>query len=235
MKKGIIPNNSKYKYGKPIGVLQLEGTVPHTEKGVLTDEYSRRYDKSRYAFYLDAPFEVSDMCCKVMKKEPLHEYVSRTGRHAITAQMADESTLRQSNWIMYGCNMYDAKYPISNPMSFWIESYALEYIKTKNIELCSVYGDIVEDFGKLPEGQMHLADYGITEKQIKYKCTGCKRTGCMLCGFGAHVEDSPNRFELLKQTHPKMYALLDVVKNNGVTFREAIDWSNVHGNLNIKY
>ena len=209
--------------------------MPHKEKGVLTTEYSKKYDKSKYAFYLDAPFEVSHMCCKVMKKEPLHQYVARTGRNAITAQMADESMLRQSQWIRYGCNMYDAKYPISNPMSFWLENDVLEYIKTRNIEICSVYGDVVEDFGSLPDGQMHLSDYGLAEKQTKCKCTGCKRTGGMLCGFGAHLEKSPNRFEMLKETHPKMYDLLDVVKNNGVTFREAIDWSNEHGNLNIKY
>lgn len=56
----------------------------------------------------------------------------------------------------------------------------------------------------------------------------------MLCGFGCHLDKSPNRFELLKETHPGMYKLLDVVKNNGVTMREAIEWINQHGNMNIK-
>ena len=172
-----------------------------------------------------------------MKKSPLKEYAKRTGRNPITAQMADESRLRQSQWIKFGCNMYEAKNPISNPMSFWLENDVLEYIVTHNIEICSVYGDIVEDFGDMPEGQMDLSDFGITEMQTqkKYKCTGCNRTGCMLCGFGAHLEKSPNRFELLKETHPKMYNLLDVVKNNGITFRQAIDWTNEHGNFNIRY
>ena len=234
LKKGIIPEGSKFKYGKPVRILQLEGKLPHKEKGVITEEYSKQYDKSRYAFYLDAPFEISHMCCKAMKKSPLKEYSRRTGRNPITAQMAEESMLRQSQWIKFGCNMYEAKNPISNPMSFWLENDVLEYIKIRNIEICSVYGDIVEDFGDLPDGQMHLADYGLAEKQTKYKCTGCKRTGCMLCGFGAHLEKSPNRFEMLKETHPKMYDLLDVVKNNGITFREAIEWTNEHGNMNIK-
>ena len=231
---GIFPSLPNYKHGKPVRLLQLEGKMPHIEKGVVTDETSRLYDKSRYLFFLDAPFELSNACCRVMKKSPLKEYGKKTGRKTITAQMAEESMLRQSQWIRYGCNMYDAKYPISNPMSFWLENDVLEYIKTRGIEICSVYGDIVEDFGDAPDGQMHLADFGIAEKQTKYKCTGCERTGCMLCGFGAHLEKSPNRFEMLKETHPKMYALLDVVKNNGVTFREAIEWTNEHGDLNIK-
>ena len=86
------------------------------------------------------------------------------------------------------------------------------------------------------DNQVSKADYGLFDKETPlYKTTGCERTGCMLCGLGCHLEKNPNRFEMLKQTHPKMYALLDVAKNNGVTFREAIDWINEHGNMNIKY
>lgn len=34
---------------------------------------------------------------------------------------------------------------------------------------------------------------------------GYKRSGCMFCMFGVHLEKSPNRFEMLKQTHPKQW------------------------------
>ena len=43
---------------------------------------------------LDAPFDVSNKCCNVMKKEPAHRYEKETGRKAILGQMADESRLR---------------------------------------------------------------------------------------------------------------------------------------------
>ena len=43
------------------------------------------------------------------------------------------------------------------------------------------------------------------------------------------------RFVKLKETHPGMYKLLDIIKNNGITYRQAIDWINEHGNMNIKY
>lgn len=36
-------------------------------------------------------------------------------------------------------------------------------------------------------------------------CTGCQRTGCMFCAFGAHLEKGENRFERMKHTHPKHY------------------------------
>lgn len=239
LKKGVIPEELDYLLHLndehvPARAKMLCGELIHKEKGVVTEEFSKRYDKSRYKFFLEADFQLSDRCCKVMKKSPLHTYGRETGRMPMTAQMAEESELRTSHWLKNGCNGFDMKSPISNPMSFWTENDVLEYIVTRGISICSVYGDIVEDFGEQIEGQMHMADYGLAEKQRQYKCTGCKRTGCMLCGFGCHMEKpEESRFLLLKKTHPKMYALLDVIKNNGVTFREAIEWTNEHGNLNI--
>lgn len=44
-----------------------------------------------------------------------------------------------------------------------------------------------------------------------------------------------SRFERLKKTHPKFHNLLYVLKNNGITYAEAIDWVNEHGHFNIKY
>ena len=188
----------------------------------------------KYKFFLDAPFEISNQCCNVMKKDPVHRYSKETGRQVITAQMAEESRLRMQKWIQNGCNSFDAKNPISNPMSFWTEQDVLRYIKINNLPICSVYGDVVEDYSKINDipGQMTLPG---CEEEIPLKTTGCSRTGCMLCGFGCHLEKSPNRFEMLKESHPGMYTLLDKIKNNGYSMREAIDWVNEHGNMNIKY
>ena len=207
--------------------------MPEVKDGKLTGEFSKRYDKSRYAYLLDAPFDVSNMCCKVMKKTPAHRYGRKTGRKPFTAQMASESNLRESQWLKFGCNGFDMRSPVSNPMSFWTDQDVLLYIKRNNLPICSVYGDVVIDYeaeGNL-EGQMTMF---LRDDERKYKTTGCSRTGCMLCGFGCHLEKSPNRFEQLKVSHPKMYNLLDVVKNNGVTMREAIEWLNEHGGTNIK-
>ena len=86
------------------------------------------------------------------------------------------------------------------------------------------------------EGQLDFEDLGIFDlgKPI-LKTTGCQRTGCMLCGFGAHLEkEGEGRFERLGKTHPGMLKFLDSCKNNGVTMREAIEWTNEHGDLKIK-
>ena len=34
---------------------------------------------------------------------------------------------------------------------------------------------------------------------------GEKRTGCMFCMFGVHLEKGENRFQRMKKTHPKQY------------------------------
>jgi hypothetical protein len=103
--------------------------------------------------------------------------------------------------------------------------------------ICSVYGEVVTDYEAMGqcENQMSFADFGIFDKERPLlKTTGCQRTGCVLCGFGCHLEKE-SRFLRLKETHPKFHNLLYILKNNGVTYAEAIDWVNEHGNMNIKY
>ncbi len=34
---------------------------------------------------------------------------------------------------------------------------------------------------------------------------GYERTGCIFCMFGAHLDGSPNRFQRLQKTHPKLW------------------------------
>lgn len=98
--------------------------------------------------------------------------------------MTEESRLRKTAWLKTGCNAFDSNK--SSPMSFWSEQDVLHYIKDNNIEICSIYGDIV--------GNDELS------------CTGCYRSGCIFCGFGCHLEKE-SRF-----THPKQY---DYCMNGG--------------------
>lgn len=229
--KGIIP--SLDIENAPVRFKQLFGKAPNKEKGVLTNEYSKLYDRRKYLFMLDAPFEISNKCCKVMKKSPANEYARKTGRFPIIATMTEESRLRESSWLRYGCNAFESEHPKSNPMSFWTEQDVLEYIRQHDLKICSVYGDIVTDDEET--GQITLADCGLQgfENKQPLHCTGCRRTGCVLCGFGAHIHGD-DRFLKLKETHPKMYQFLDVAQNNGYTMRQAIEWVEEHSNISIK-
>ena len=204
----------------------------HPIKANIPSKDMSQFSQVKWKFFLNAPFEISNRCCNVMKKDPVHRYSKETGRHPITAQMASESRLRSQKWLQNGCNAFDIKNPISNPMSFWTEQDVLLYIKTYSIPIASVYGDVVVDYegmGQI-EGQMSITDFMDAEEfdldRPLLKTTGCNRTGCILCGFGCHLEKGEGRFERLKRTHPKVCNVLDHVTNNGVTYRQAIDWIN---------
>lgn len=198
------------------------------------------HNKEKWMFLTKAPFKMSHKCCDIMKKKSLKKMHPRK---AITAQMACESINRQKSWLIHGCNAFDAKEPISNPMSFWTEQDVLEYIKTFKIPICSVYGEVVPDYDATDdlEGQMRFDDltpdlWSDELKQPRLKTTGCNRTGCMFCGFGCHLEKSEGRFERMKRTHPKQYEwIMKPWDEGGLGYKEVIDWINEHGKLNIKY
>lgn len=158
-----------------------------------------QFNCDKWAFLLNAPFDVSHKCCVVMKEKPLDKYGKRTGRKPILGTMAAESRNRSMKWQKYGCNAWKAKKQISTPLAFWTENDILQYLKEREIPYASVYGEIVED-EQLP-GQMWIDGY--CPKSLT--TTGCARTGCIFCGFGCQFEHEPNRYQRLEKTHPALY------------------------------
>lgn len=166
------------------------------------------YNQEKWKYLLDADFNISHMCCHVMKKAPAKKYEKETGRKAIIGTLACESMLRKQSWMKYGCNAFNSSRPKSQPLSFWTEQDILHYIKQYNVPYCSVYGDIqVKPFAKdVFDGQINMIDYlGDYEPEDTLQTTGCDRTGCIFCMFGCHREPEPNRFQQLKETHPRQY------------------------------
>ena len=142
-----------------------------------------------------------------MKKKPSQKYAKETKRKQIVGTLASESRLRYQVWLKNGCNAFDAKKPSSQPLSFWTEQDILHYIKEYDVPYCPVYGDIVL---KPPEhadiDQLNIIDFlGCYEEEDTLTTTGCDRTGCIFCMFGCHLEKEPNRFQRLKETHPRQY------------------------------
>lgn len=205
------------KYGYPVISKEVSSTISGAKRsikkgvyshrlcklGVKRDEYGGLYDSGKYnydkalegsrfkqnkwRYLLDLDFNISHYCCEVMKKNPAHQYEKLTKRKPIIGTMAMESQNRWSAWIQQGCNAFDGKYPSSQPLSVWTEQDILQYIIKYNLPYASVYGEIKQN------------------EDGKYYCTQCDRTGCVFCAFGAHLEKEPNRFQRLKQTHPKLY------------------------------
>ena len=188
-----------------VALERKNGTCTYRMKRLFGKAADKNGEKSifnveKYKPLLYVDFLMSDKCCNVMKKKPSAEYAKKTGKKQITAQMASESRLRTQAWLKNGCNAFDAKKPKSNPMSFWTEQDVLRYIKENNLYIASVYGDIVSKDDSGFEYLTELVPAG------KLYTTGCDRTGCIFCAFGAHLEKpGEGRFERLKETHPRQY------------------------------
>lgn len=144
-------------------------------------------------------FLISNNCCSVMKKAPIKAYQSKNKVVPFIGTLAEESKLREQAWFKHGCNAFESKKPTSQPMSFWTEQDVLHYILDNGIEIASVYGDIVatdkDGFGYEP----------LPGVECQLKCSGCQRTGCIFCGFGAHLDKGETRFQRLAKTHPHQY------------------------------
>lgn len=212
------------KYGYPVVGKEVARTIYYAKKGShwalmrlqgldpkgQPSPWKERFIK--WAFLKDAPFAVSDQCCDVMKKAPFRKYEAGSGRKKFVGSMAAESQLRRTQWYKVGCNAFDGKKARSAPISFWTEQDVLQYIKERNLPIASVYGDIV------PE----------KDADTKLRTTGCSRTGCMFCMFGCHLEADPNRFQLMRETHPRQYDYcMRSPEEKGLGLAEVLDFLEV--------
>ena len=169
-------------------------------------DYCKQYEK--WKWLMDAPFLISSNCCDVMKKEVAKKYDRKNATHPIVGTMASESSLRKRHWLISGCNSFKEGGQ-SKPISFWTEQDVLQYLMLTGVPYCELYGDIIEEKGKL-------------------KTTGADRTGCMFCMFGAHLEKEPNRFQRMKETHPKQYEYcMKPVEEGGLGLATVLDYIGV--------
>lgn len=167
------------------------------------DSVSSLFNKEKWLpVARDLPVSISHLCCNKQKKAPLQEYQKKTGMKPFLGTMAEESRLRRQAWIRHGCNAFDGSKQTSQPLSFWTEQDILRYTLSEKLPLASVYGEIVavDEFGNEYAPDSLIGDCGTL------KCTGCQRTGCVYCAFGAHLEkQGESRFKRLALTHPRQY------------------------------
>lgn len=150
-------------------------------------KYGSRFCLAKWNYLKNSDIKISSQCCRIMKKTPAKKFEKESGLKPYIATMAAESNLRKQEYIKKSCNSFESKRPASTPLGFWTEQDILQYLVENNLPYCSVYGEIKQD------------------KNGKYYTTGAKRTGCMFCMFGVHNEKSPNKFELMRETHPKLH------------------------------
>jgi len=172
------------KYGYPVGskeVSQYVYEIQNTKTPSLLHTRLYGNDKgvgklpNKWRCLLSAPFKVGNQCCVVMKKQPCKRYEKETQRKPYIGTMCSDSSLRTTTYLKQGCNAFENNRPISTPLSFWHETDIWEYIEKKHLSYSSIY------------------------------TKGYSNTGCMFCMYGIHMEKSPNRFQKMSLTHPKLY------------------------------
>lgn len=174
------------------------------------NKYGRGKISKKWLKLIDADFDVSDKCCDIMKKLPAQKFEKQTKLHPIVGTTTEESSQRRSNWIKYGCNAFDSKRPISKPLSFWTEQDILQYIKLNSIKIASPYGNVIDSDGAL-------------------SLSGVSRTGCMFCMFGISQEKTPNRFQRMKISNPKLYDYcVRDVEDNGLGIGKVLDFIGIN-------
>lgn len=172
--------------------------------------YRRAFNLEKYKWVLNAPFKLTATCCDKLKKKPAKQF-----DNMIVGTRADESMLRTQAWYRTGCNAYEKHK--STPIAFWREQDVLEYLFRNHIPLAKPYGDIVY-------------------ATVSYRCTGCQRTGCMWCLFGAHLEDEEHsRILWLKRNIPSAYDFMMRDDKQGLGYRKILEWVNENTNLHIYY
>lgn len=181
----ISKENSQYIYEI------RHSTKKMRQRRLYGDSKGRFKLPNKYHYLIDAPFEISNKCCEVMKKRPVKKFEKETGKVPIIGTMAEESSLRQQSYLQHGCNAFESKRPVSTPLGFWKQQDVLEYIYKNDLKIASVYGEVIEDKNLLDE--------------CTYSTTGCERTGCIYCLYGIQCDTTPNRIQRLKKTHKKQY------------------------------
>jgi len=120
-----------------------------------------------WKFLCNSPFKISDRCCYELKKKPFAKIQLKFGM-PLSGMMASDSKVRE-RLFQGGCNQYEIKKPMSNPIAFWMQQDVWNYLKINRVPYSSIYNK------------------------------GYDRTGCIFCMFGVHMEQKKrgtNRFIL---------------------------------------
>lgn len=169
--------------------LYLEGV---NRKGEEVKSY-RLSDKWRYL--VDAPFEISEQCCVVMKERPLRKYQKSSGKSPIIGTMASDSIQRRGIYLRTGCNVLKGS-PISKPLSIWTEADIWAYIKQFEVPYCPIYdqgttrtGCIFCAFGAhLEDNPNRFQRMATTHPRLYHYCIGKLGMGKVLDYIGVDYQ-----------------------------------------------
>ena len=87
--------------------------------------------------------------------------------------------------MLNGCNYFGKSTIRSAPFAIFTRQDILQLALDLEVPVPEIYGTIK----RKEDGTLYT--------------TTAQRTGCIMCGFGIHMEKRPHRFDLLKETNPQ--------------------------------
>jgi 3'-phosphoadenosine 5'-phosphosulfate sulfotransferase (PAPS reductase)/FAD synthetase len=109
-------------------------------------KFNVQYDE-KIGWYSDFKyFKVSERCCDIMKKKPIHLYIKETKTYPYIGTLASDSQQRRASYVKTGCNTYEGDKK-SRPLSIWTEDDIWSYIKKNNLDYASIYKKGVHNTG----------------------------------------------------------------------------------------
>ena len=162
---------------------------------------------AKWAPLLDADFEVSEKCCAIHKKGPIHAIEQEMGGLLpMIGEMAANSRTRMESYRRTGCNKLFGGNRVSKPMGPVTEQAVNRYYYETRLPLSPPYGEAIKD------GDI-------------YKFSGEQNTGCKLCGFGIMYDW--DRFDRLSRQEPETVKwAFSRVEDGGLGYTEVCRYIN---------
>lgn len=108
----INPKKAVEQYGFPIHSKEMARKIYYGRRGAewalrcLNKQSSIYGLKPQFRYLLETKYEISDYCCKFLKKKPFQKFEKETKLHPIIGTMASESLLRQTQYLRRGGVQY---------------------------------------------------------------------------------------------------------------------------------
>ena len=184
--------NQKMRHAAMTGEVSVAGMcVKFVRKRRLSKKWLKLFgglENEKYETdYKIAPFKVSDKCCYYTKEKPTVVWAKEHNSVPYQGLMASEGGKRELALVNNGCNLFSERSTRSCPFAVFNRQDLLRLALDLNVPVPDIYGTIE----RKEDGTLYT--------------TGAQRTGCMMCGFGIHVEKRPHRFDRLREKNPKVW------------------------------
>src|SRR5574343_689831 len=189
--------------GYPVISKEIAQIIAYLRRGTpgKTREKRRIQLPQSHHYLLTAPFKISHLCCKHLKKDPFAIYIKETNSYPLIGTRAEESRLRETAYLKHGCHNFNKNQ--STPLSFWTHKDIWAFMYLHHIPYCELYDqgwertgcvfclfgpDAVERFEKIKYTHPKLYKYCIEKLNMQPVIDFIKSKGYLINAKSKYAE-----------------------------------------------